>query len=340
MILIAWLVFIISGLAQGLAADNAAAIDKMKVDRFLIQSDAEQKLNRSVITPKQWQNVSALVPKNAATPFGQKMLSVSKNGTAHKQDVALFAIDAASSLAPKVLEGKSLTNTTKGEVVVNQSLKEAGIQLGDFIQDFETDQKWKVVGFANGQSYSHAPVIFINLNDWNRLTKNLYYNAIALQVNQIDPSSITGKVKDVTIINKDQLLQNIPGFKEEQGSLTMMITFLFVIASFVQAVFFYVMTLQKTHQFGVLKAIGANTSYLARSLITQVGLLTIIAILCSLVFSYLTQMLLPSNIPFQLNIDTDIQFSALFLGVSLIGSLLSLYQIAKVDALEAIGRIE
>ena len=42
------------------------------------------------------------------------------------------------------------------------------------------------------------------------------------------------------VLTKDELLKGIPGYSQEQASLTMMIVFLFVIGTFVLAVFFYV----------------------------------------------------------------------------------------------------
>ncbi|RAL24179.1 ABC transporter permease [Thermoflavimicrobium daqui] len=346
MILIAWLVFIISGLANGLSSDNASALQNMKADHFVIQPDAENKLNRSQITDEQWKEIQKQTSIHASAPLGLKILSVTKMGTKDKMDITIFATDASGILAPIVVEGNQFNNTTKQEIVVDQSLKQEGIQLGDWIQDPETEQKWKVVGFTEGQTFSHSPVIFMNLKDWESLIhtnpqqKKIYYSAIALQIENNQVANLKNEVKDMDVITKDEALQNIPGYKEEQGSLNMMIAFLFVIASFVQAVFFYVITLQKTNQFGVLKAIGAKTSYLARSLIGQVILLTIVAILLSIGFTYGTQQILPASVPFKIETETFILFSGLLLVVSVLGSLLSLYRIAKVDAVEAIGRAE
>lgn len=59
---------------------------------------------------------------------------------------------------------------------------------------------------------------------------------------------------NMEVITKSDAVSAIPGYKEEQGSLLMMIAFLYVISAFVLAVFFYVITIQKTSQFGILKS--------------------------------------------------------------------------------------
>lgn len=344
MILIGWLVFIISGLANGLSADNASAIQNMNADHIVIQPEAENKLNRSQITEEQVKQVQQQPFIKASAPLGQKMLSVTKVDSTEKMDITIFATDATGILAPKIVEGTNISNNVNEQAVVDISLKEEGIKLGDWIKDPDTGQKWKVVGFTEGQTFSHSPVVFLNLNDWKSLISNntkgkqVYYSAVALQMDENKVTDLTKEVKDIQVITKDDALQNIPGFKEEQGSLNMMIVFLIVIASFVQAVFFYVITLQKTNQFGVLKAIGTKTSYLARNLIGQVILLTTVALAFSIAFTYGTQMILPESMPFELNTTMFVQVSVVLLVVSILGSLLSLYRIAKVDAIEAIGR--
>lgn len=345
MVLIGWLVFFVSGLANGLSTDNASALQNMNADHFVIQPDSENKLNRSIISEEQLKEVqkqSSLIKDSS--PLGQKMLAVQKVGSKDKMDITIFATEAGSFLAPQVVEGSNFSNTANQQVVVDMTLKDEGLRLGDWIQDPETEQKWKVVGFTEGHTFSHSPVIFMNLSDWKSLiqanpsVKQLYVSAVALQMDQTKVTDLKNTVTDIDVISKEDAMKNIPGYKEEQGSLTMMIAFLFLIASFVQAVFFYVMTLQKTNQFGVLKAIGAKTSNLAKSLIGQVIFLTLISILTSIGLTYVTALVLPDGMPFKVTTAMLATFSGLLLVVSLLGSLLSLYRIAKVDALEAIGR--
>jgi putative ABC transport system permease protein len=130
----------------------------------------------------------------------------------------------------------------------------------------------------------------------------------------------------------------IPGYKEEQGSLMMMIAFLFVISAFVLAVFSYVITIQKTSQFGILKAIGTRTAYLAGSVAMQVLVLSVGSLMISILLVQLFQAVLPSSMPFQLGFSTLLITSLSFVAMSLAGSLFSVWKVANIDALDAIGR--
>lgn len=140
------------------------------------------------------------------------------------------------------------------------------------------------------------------------------------------------------VITKSEAVSAIPGYKEEQGSLMMMIVFLFVISAFVLAVFFYVITIQKTSQFGILKAIGTRTAYLARSVTMQVMVLSVGSLVISILLVRLFEAVLPSSMPFQLGLSTMSVTSLSFVLMSLAGSLFSVWKVAKIDALDAIGR--
>ncbi|MEI0736801.1 FtsX-like permease family protein [Paenibacillus sp. JTLBN-2024] len=117
-----------------------------------------------------------------------------------------------------------------------------------------------------------------------------------------------------------------------------MIIFLFIISSFVLAVFFYVITIQKSSQFGILKAIGTRTAYLVRSVTLQVLLLSAGSLIVSVLLVQAIEAALPGGMPFQLKSSTLAYTSGAFIAMSLAGSLLSVWKVTKIDALDAIGR--
>ncbi|WP_416829072.1 ABC transporter permease [Ectobacillus polymachus] len=347
MLLVAWLTFIVSGLANGLALDNASALKNMNGDYFVLQDNADQKLARSSIPTDTLDEISKQDGVKEATPLAQTTTSFTQTGKDKKVDVTIFGIDPKSMIMPNISEGRGIANLGKNEVVVDESLKEKnGIAIGDTLENKDTGVSVTVVGFAKGQTFSHMPVLYTDTDSLNNIMKSTgrqqkpSYNAIVVKGTKDAQTSLEKNVSHISVLTKDQAVQGIPGYKEEQGSLTMMITFLIVIAAFVQAVFFYVITLQKTNQFGVLKAIGAKTSYLAKNLISQVLILAITAVGISIALTFGVSALFPAGMPFDLGIDVMLKYSALLIVVAVIGALLSLQQIAKIDAVTAIGRAE
>ncbi|MED1122758.1 ABC transporter permease [Bacillus atrophaeus] len=342
MVLIAWLVLFVSGLAKGLSSDNASSIQKMDIDYLVIQKEADNRLVRSILSEGKLKDIRNNTNNESAAPLGVQMTTFTQKGSSKKIDTTFFAVDMKGFLAPDVIDGRMINNKTTNEIVVDSALKEDGLKLGDYIKEQFSGKTFEIVGFSKGESFSHTPVIHINFKEWGEIhklsaNKQLFFNAIALKTSQDAAEQIDKNVTGVDLIDKSQALKGIPGYSEEQGSLIMMIAFLFIIAAFVLAVFFYVMTIQKINQFGVLKAIGATTGYLARNIVFQVLLLTFISLVISIVLTYGVAATLPSSMPFELTPRLVLGSSGLFLAVSVIGSLISLYKVSKIDAIEAIG---
>lgn len=349
MVLIAWLVLFVSGLAQGLSSDNASSIQNMQADYLVLQTNSDQRLTRSVLDQQSLVEIQQLTEnmsdKAVVTPLGVQMSSITKENEDKKIDITFFAIDTKGILTPQMSEGRMIDEASPHEVIADRSLKENGLKIGDSIQEQMSGQTFTIVGFTHGQSFSHTAVVHMNAAGWKLIQQNRIpsgdepvFNAIAIQGSKAVAEEIGLQLSGVEAISKNQALQGIPGYKEEQGSLLMMIAFLFIIAAFVLAVFFYVMTIQKMNQFGVLKAIGAKMSFLARGILSQVLMLSVISLAIGIALTYGVSLLLPDSMPFEINAGLIITCTLLFLFVAVLGSLLSLYRVAKVDAIEAIGR--
>lgn len=338
MILISLLVLFVSGLAKGLSFDNASSIESMEANYLVLQEESQKRINHSLLPDKQINEVNKIVNSEKLSNLGVQMTTINKENTSRKVDATLFGINVNGLLTPNVVEGKMIDNNTTNEVVGDLSLKDEGIKIGDHIFDQISGKKFKIVGFTENQTFSHTPVIHLNDKEWSIVKNGSSTNAIAINADSTSIKNIKKNVSGVEVINKDQALKGIPGYKEEQGSLLMMITFLFIIGAFVLAVFFYVITIQKINQYGVLKAIGSKTSYLSKNIIFQVLAITIMSLFISNSITFGLSKLLPSSLPFVFDLKLVIGSSVLFILVALIGSLLSLYKVIKIDSIEAIGR--
>ncbi|MBO1625030.1 ABC transporter permease [Bacillus arachidis] len=330
MMLLSFLVLIISGLANGLSHANASSFIEMKADKFIVSDDVDGKLLRSQIKKEDVDKVLAQVDAKDAIPMHIKVATFEKEGNSNKVDVAIFSSKQDSFIAPKVIEGKNGT-LENNEVVVDESIKQKGIKLGDELVEPISKKTFKVVGFSQNQMFSHSPVVHMNENAWDAiaLPHQKDYSVIALNTDK--------KIDNAKVIDKKEVLQSIPGYKEEQGTLTMIIGFLLAISALLIGVFFYVITLQKTHQLGVLKAIGTKNSYLAKTLVVQSIFLTGVALIIGIGLIFAVEAILPASMPFLLTTTTILQYIGVFILISILGTLISLYQVLKVDALEAIG---
>ena len=115
------------------------------------------------------------------------------------------------------------------------------------------------------------------------------------------------------------LLKNCQDTALKTLTLDGMIYFLIVIAAFIIGIFIFVMTLQKTAMFGVLKVQGVPTSFLAKAVMLQTALLAVLGVAIGLALTGITVLFLPEAMPYATNGPRMILFSVLLILSALIG---------------------
>lgn len=337
---IAILVFVISGLANGLSMNNASSIINMPAHTFYLQKSAEGRIDRSHLTI----DLEKLSAKDDAQPIGIQMGAISKVNSEDKHDITFMAVQPGSFLEPNVMAGKGLKGGGENSVLLDRSLKSGAIKVGTIVKDARSGINLKVAGFMDDQTFSHTPVALISLDTWDSMAgsqEKSEYNGIVMNKDDSGlKKDVSSLVKNGEWAAKDKVIKGIPGYTAEQNSLYMMLSFLIVIAVFVLAAFFYIMTIQKAAQFGILKAIGAKSSLLVKSTIFQVILLTIVNIAAAVVFTKVFMTVLPDDIPFIFDTAQIAKFSLILFLVAIFGSLLSVFNIVKADPIQAMGRLE
>ncbi|PGL71034.1 ABC transporter permease [Bacillus sp. AFS055030] len=351
-ILIAWLVFILSGLGNGLSTLSAASIKNLDANYVVYEKTAGATFSKSIISGDLLEEIQKNHDVKNAASFGSSLGSVSKEKTddsSKKTDVAIIGIEVSSFIEPSVVEGKQLSTDDKFGVLANKSLKDAGYKLGDELLVSNSKMKFKIIGFVENETFNHLPVLFANIDTWRSYqyaapgSDNDIHNpvqAIVLKAPQLDAKKLDKQVDGIETVTKKVAVKEMPGYKEENGTILMMLAFLIVISAFIVAVFFYVITIQKTAQFGVMKAIGASNQFISKAIVAQVFILSFFGIVIGIILTYLTALAFPKNMPFTLDAKLVGLYALGLLVISLLSSVVSVRQITKIDPLTALGRVE
>jgi putative ABC transport system permease protein len=319
--LVSLLTFIISGLANGLSQDNAALIKDLPNGQFYMNKDAEETYNLSRIE-------SSITDKMLNEQKDAVALSIQMgflNDENDKQRSVVFVTSTDSVV---------FENVKSGEIILDRSLEEEGIKIGDTLTNNQFSGEFVVKGFVDQKKYSHAPVAYINLENYKEI-----YRVEEMQLVFI-PGDSSQEFTGLQSFSKKEFLKTIPSYIAEQTSLNMIVWFLIVISGMLFAIFFYMMNVQKMGLYGILKAIGVKTSALFKMMWTQMIFITVIALALSATFSQVFNIIAPEGMPFSLTTGTTVLLSLVFLIIGFIGATLSGIQIKKVDPLQAIQQGE
>ena len=353
-VFITWLVFMLSGLGNGLSDLGTAVIRYSNMDFAVFQEDSEFALGKSILSQETVAQVEQVEGVDEAagiiTSAGAILLGDARGDESGKKTSVMFVgIEPGSFLEPKVILGESLNSNNPNTITVDESLKLEGFSLGDSVILSGVGTEFEIGGFVQNQKLNHMPAVYAPL-DTVQAFKYLVpgsnqgidnpINAIFLKGSDKVENRISQHISGVEIANKKQTLNGVPGYKAESGTINLMLWLLILISAFIIAVFFYVLTNQKTHQFGVMKAIGASNGFVIRSVVAQVFLLVSISIVIGIGLTYLTEAFLPESMPFNLLDEMVVVYSFVILLTSLFGSLFSVRGIVKIDPVTALGRLE
>ncbi|MDD9344630.1 ABC transporter permease [Staphylococcus aureus] len=326
--MISYLLFLLSGLANGLINMNKEGIDKWQADAIVLNKDANQTVQQSVFNKKDIENK---YKKQATLKQTGEIVS---NGH-QKDNILVFGVEKSSFLVPSLIEGHKATKDN--EVLADETLENKGFKIGDTLSLSQSDEKLHIVGFTESAKYNASPVIFTNDATIAKINPRLTgdkINAVVVRDSNWKDKKLNQELEAVSI---NDFIENLSGYKPQNLTLNFMISFLFVISATVIGIFLYVMTLQKTSLFGILKAQGFTNGYLANVVISQTLILALFGTAFGLMLTGVTGAFLPDAVPVKFDVLTLLVFAIVLMIVSVLGSLFSILTIRKIDPLKAIG---
>ncbi|MDN7246628.1 ABC transporter permease [Planococcus shenhongbingii] len=333
LMLVAYLVFFLSGLANGLASLNREAVDKWEATAVVLTEESDKSLVSSSMSIED----AGQMAVDEIAVLGQ--ISAIASNENQKANVSIFGIKEDEFIMPEVVEGEAFAGGN--EVIASDALKEDGFKLGDELKLSSTEETLKIVGFTEDARFNAAPVLYGDLPTFQRVKFGE-----AAEVNEDQINGVVVRTDDIAAITKDEeldaievetFIESLPGYTEQSLTLNFMIYFLFVISSVIVAIFLYVLTVQKISMFGVMKAQGVPSGYLARSVIAQTFILAAIGVAVGFALTLATGIFLPSAVPVAFDIPTMLVYGAVLIAVAIAGAVFSVWTIVKIDPLKAIG---
>jgi putative ABC transport system permease protein len=349
--LIALLLMFLGGLLDGLLRLSTGAVRAQDAQAFVFSAESRASFLRSRIEP----DVRARITE-AVSPLGVEVggLGVSLlgarvpgNGPRDLANLAVWGYELPAGSLP--------APPAPGEGFADQLLKADGVELGDTLLVGPARTPITVTGWVDDTAYNAQGGLWVDLGTWhtvldaNRPDAALADDVVqALVVHAADGSSATSEQVVAAIgaatggvvvaLTPTDTIEQIPGVVEQRTTFNQILGVTVVIALVVVALFFALLTVERSALYGVLKAIGARSRTIFAGLALQAVVVTAIAAVIAGVLVVVIDLLIPPGaIPLSISPSRIAGSIALMLFAAVIGSAFSLRRVLRVDPASALG---
>lgn len=343
--LISYLVLMINGLGVGLNVLAGSALQNFDADAIAYSDGASVSVIRSELSQATVDAIGKTPGVTDAAPLGYVSANY-RRSDGKVNSAAFLGYDPGTIGEPRVTEGRTLTAEDAGGLLADKSfLKATGLAVGDDVEiTFRLERRaFTIVGEIDEGAFFFQPAVYVLRSTWDTLRYGARGDETpAASIVLLKGKGLPGKKGDgYEVVNKRTAFANIEGVSGQQSTVTSLRVFGYIIGALVIGVFFYVLTLQKIPQIGVLKAIGASNVFVFRQILLQVVGISVVGLAISVPLAMLTDAALrrlPDAVPIAFTTGTFVTTSALLLVMAIVGTAFSGRQVIKVDPIIALGQ--
>ena len=333
-VLVSYLVYFLTSLAYGLASSYTNGVTKWQADEIVLTVDSNNNVMMSFMREVDYNAIDVGDGEKAKLGLFPAVIKDADltNQEDTRQEIYVFGIEDSSFIAPKEVPVAGLQDN---EVVADSELQDLGFEVGDDILVAGSSLQWTIVAFTEKATYQTAPILYTNLNTW----KQLRYSAVPFEVFSavVIKGEVTSSSDTLQVYSIGDFISNLPGYNAQVATFSIMIGFLIIIVAFVLGIFIYVLTIQKSSMFGVMKAQGISNAFIGNSVVQQTVIITGIGVLAGLILTLISGFFLGGFVPFAINPFFYAGITVAFFLFAILGGLFSVRAVLKIDPLRAIG---
>lgn len=345
--LISYLILMINGLGIGLNRLAGSALLGFDADGLAFARTSERSLVRSELSAETVEEIGQLEGVSEWARLGYAGTKV-RDEDGDLTSVAMLGYEPGSLAEPPVTDGRALTQTDGRGLLADKSfLRAAGLSVGDrvYVPSRLDEFEFTIVGEVDEGAFFFQPVAFVLIDTWREVRYGVGAGEVPdASIVLVKGEEVTGlEGGDFEVISKEAAFANIEGVSGQQSTVTALRVFGYLIGALVIGIFFYVLTLQKVVQIGLLKALGASPVYVFRQLLIQVLVIVVVGLALSVPLAFVTARALqrlPDEMPIAFTGGSILTTCLLLLATGLVGTLFSLRHIVRVDPIIALGHQE
>ena len=257
------------------------AIENQSAPVLVFGAEARRNVEGSIIPPGKEPAVQAIEGVGRVAPIGEGTFTMEAGG--QQVDVAVIGyVPGGPGQPTKVVSGRLPQGP--GEAVASGEDKAKGFAIGDTVTSAAGGVPVTIVGLTEGSRFSVAPTLFTPYATYEQLRKaaNPTATAVLPTLLGVDPAAgtdaatlaarITEQVPGVEALDRASAVSKAPAVASIQQSFAIILLLAFIVVTLVVGFFFLILTVQKASSLTLLRAVGAPSGYLVRSLLVQIGL--------------------------------------------------------------------
>ena len=209
----------------------------------------------------------------------------------------------------------------------------------------------EVVGFVDDASYQLQGGLWVDPETWRTVQESARPDiAVGPGVSQalvvvgegdLAADQRATPVDDTTgsteTLTRDEAVFSLPGTRQQNNTFTVLIGVTLFVAGLVVVLFFVLIVIERTRMYATLKALGVSSARLLAVLVVQAVLVAAGAFVVGGLLTLALAAVIPENVPVQLELSRSLLGGALLVITAVLGSLLSLRRVNRIDPAEALS---
>jgi putative ABC transport system permease protein len=337
------LLLFLGGLLDGLYLNSTGAVRTLDADGIVFSDDARQSFLRSEITADQRAEIDEVDGVAATGGLGFALLGVQLPDGDEVVDGAVIGYELASDELPEP--------PGTGEAHADRQLADEGASVGDTVLVGPAEVPLTIVGFVDDTNYVQQGGLWVEPETWRSvLAENRpdavvadgSFQSLVVRVEDgVEIDAVNRAIDDATgateTLAEDAAIDAIPGITEQNATFTAVIGVTIFVAGLVIALFFALLTLERLGLYAVLKAVGGSSRTLVAGVIVQSVVVAAGAFVLGGLLTLGLLQIVPDGIPLQLEPSRALSTLASITVAAIVGALVSLRRIVRIDPASAIG---
>jgi putative ABC transport system permease protein len=290
--------------------------------------------------------VAAVPGVEQAGPFGvDTMTARSAELVAEECDVELLA--GGPGEPTTLVEGRLPRDGNEG--VASDIDADRGFAIGETVRIVGPDGTYpiEIVGLAEEVRFSVQPGVFVSYETFEAASRVKNPDAIAVLPSMVlaDPRAgvsadtvadrITRQVDGVEALTRSAAVGSLPGVTGVTTSFNIIQGLAFVVVTLVVGIFFVILTVQKAGALTLLRAIGASSGELVRSLLVQVMVVMAAAIAVGSAFLVVASLASSQDFPISFDPGIVVTRGVALIVLALLASLAAIRRVLRIDPIAA-----